>query len=134
MAGVRFDLGVGYGLTGAFGLALVLLAGVVLHPQGIAVEGNGGILRLAGVLGERFGRAGELVFLAGFWGAVATSMLGVWQGVPYLFADFVGHWRGAAPGSRAAGTVAVDTRSRVYRGYLLFLAGGVLAIVWMVTG
>jgi len=117
MPGVRFDLGVGYALTGAFGIALVLLSGVVLHPRGVAIEGNGGILELAGVLGERFGRAGEIVFLAGFWGAVATSMLGVWQGVPYLFADFVGRWR-ASGGS----TGPVSTRSRTYRGYLLFLA------------
>ena len=27
--------------------------------------------------------------MIGFWGAVFTSLLGVWQGVPYLFSDFV---------------------------------------------
>jgi hypothetical protein len=29
------------------------------------------------------------VFLLGFWGAVFSSVLGVWQSAPYLFADFV---------------------------------------------
>jgi Mn2+/Fe2+ NRAMP family transporter len=88
--GVRFDLGVGYLLTAVFGVCLILLAGTVLLPQGIRIEGNRGVLEMAGILGRRFGRAGELVFLVGFWAAVASSLLGVWQGVPYLFAHYVG--------------------------------------------
>lgn len=98
LGGVRIDLGVGYLLTGLFGLAVVLLAALVLLPQGIRIAGTQGVLRMAGMLGERFGRAGELVFLVGFWGAVTTSILGVWQGVPYLFADYVGRLREAVDG------------------------------------
>ncbi len=113
ITGVRVDLFVGYLLTGLFGIALMLLAGVVLHPAGVRVTGSDGVLEMAGILGAKFGRPGELVFLFGFWAAVATSMLGVWQGVPYLFADYVQLLR------RQEGPV--DPRGRVYRGYLLFL-------------
>jgi hypothetical protein len=66
------------------------------------------------MLGARLGRLGELLFLVGFWAAVATSIVGVWQGVPYLFAEFAALLRGR-------GHVEVSTRSRVYRGTLLFL-------------
>ncbi|MCA9754121.1 MAG: Nramp family divalent metal transporter, partial [Gemmatimonadetes bacterium] len=111
---VRADLGVGYALTGVFGVALTLLAATVLHPQGIRIEGSQGVLALAQVLGQRFGGLGEKVFLVGFWGAVATSVLGVWQGVPYLFADFVDKLRSGE-------NVGVATRGKIYRGYLAFL-------------
>jgi len=118
-AGVRVDLGVGYALTGLFGVAVILLGGVVLKPRGIVVEGSSGVLDMAVMLGGRFGRAGELVFLGGFWGAVATSILGVWQGIPYLFANYAGLMRGLE-GEAMKSTVS--SRSSVYRGFLLFLA------------
>lgn len=116
--GVRFDLGVGYFLTGLFGLAVILLAGAVLLPRGIEVAGSTGVLRMAGMLGERFGRSGELVFLVGFWGAVATSILGVWQGIPYLFGNYAGLLRRLPDGEMKQ---AVSSRGKLYRGYLLFM-------------
>jgi Mn2+/Fe2+ NRAMP family transporter len=131
--GVRVDLATGYALTGVFGVAIVALAAGTLHPAGVRVTGSDGVLEMAGLLGRVFGRPGELVFLFGFWGAVATSMLGVWQGVPYLFADYVGQMRAAPPGT------PVRTASRTYRGYLLFLTFPPMALlalgkpVWLVV-
>jgi Mn2+/Fe2+ NRAMP family transporter len=114
---VRVDLAVGYGLTGVFGVAVILLGGAVLLPQGIEITGREGVLRMAVLLGESFGRAGEIVFLLGFWGAVASSLLGVWQGVPYLFEDCIAMLRRrTATPPREPGR-----RSRAYRGYLLFM-------------
>ena len=55
------------------------------------------------------------VFLAGVWAAVATSMLGVWQGVPYLCADLANSLRGRAGGE-------VDVRGTAYRAVLAWLA------------
>jgi hypothetical protein len=59
------------------------------------------------------------VFLVGGWAAIFTSMLGVWQAVPYLFSDFWGLLRHAGADELR---VAVDTRSWTYRGYLVALA------------
>ncbi|MFQ5600878.1 MAG: Nramp family divalent metal transporter [Candidatus Krumholzibacteriia bacterium] len=115
---VRFDLGVGYLLTGLFGVAVILLSGVVLLPRGIEITGSHGVLRMAALLGESFGRPGELVFLVGFWGAVASSLLGVWQGVPYLFSDTVALLR---RGTESSLDATVSRRGWVYRGYLLFM-------------
>jgi Mn2+/Fe2+ NRAMP family transporter len=110
----RIDLGVAYTLTGIFGIAIMIIAAGV-RPE--VVSGPGMVLGLADRLAEVVGPTGKWFFLVGFWSAVFSSMLGVWQGVPYLFADFVGQFK-AKPGTPAS----VDTRSLAYRGYLLYLA------------
>ncbi len=116
---VRIDLGVAYVLTGLFGVAVVVLAARTLHAGGVVVEGSDSVLRMAAMLDSVFGSAGRWAFLIGFWGAVSTSMLGVWQGVPYLFCDFVSLMKNDTPERRAE---VVSTRSPWYRGYLLWLA------------
>ena len=82
----RIDLGVAYAVTALFGIAMVIIGGTV------EVEGRGAglIVRLAEQLGATLGATGRLLFLLGAVGAVFSSLLGVWQAVPYLFADL---WR-----------------------------------------
>ena len=116
---VRIDLAVAYALTGVFGLAVMVLAASVLFG-GPEIQGNRGVLTMAGMLGTVVGPIGRWTFLVGFWGAVATSMLGVWQGVPYLFCDFVGLMRRLPQDEQRA---ALSTRSPWYRLYLFWLAG-----------
>jgi len=110
----RLDLGVAYLLTGIFGIAIMIIAAGV-QPE--VVSGPTMVLGLADSLAEVIGPAGKWCFLVGFWSAVFSSMLGVWQGIPYLFADFIGQFT-AKPGTQ----IHVDTTSRAYRGYLLYLA------------
>lgn len=121
---VRVDLGVAYALTGLFGVAVLVLSTVTLHGGG-DVSGKAAILALAETLGETFGPAGRWTFLVGFWAAVATSLLGVWQGVPYLFCDFV------RLGRRERGSEILSTRSPWYRGYLMFLVVPPLVLLWV---
>jgi len=107
----RIDIGVGYLMTAVFGVAMIIIA------SGIELTSGGGtalIIELSNVLGDRLGPAFRWLFLIGAWGAVFSSLLGVWQAVPYVFADFcriIG--RDRAP---------VDTRGKAYRTYLLFIA------------
>ncbi|MHC4990874.1 MAG: Nramp family divalent metal transporter [Planctomycetota bacterium] len=115
---VRLDLAVAYVLTGIFGLAVIVLAAEVLHTGQIEVQGSQSVVRMAAMLEQVIGPAGRWTFLVGFWGAVATSMLGVWQGVPYLFADFVGLLRRLPAHEHGA---LLDSRSAWYRGALLWL-------------
>ncbi len=132
----RVDLSVGYLFTGIFGIALVVLAALELHPRGIEITGSKGILQMAGVLGERFGQAGQTVFLVGFWAAVASSALGVWQGVPYLFDHFVRLRRErdtqaeAAGGSRLPDWEGVR-KGWLYRGYVLFMTFPPMILLFM---
>ncbi len=109
---VRVDLITAYALTGIFGVAVMIIAAGV-SPE--VATGTGIVLALADRLAEVLGPTGKWVFLVGFWGAVFSSMLGVWQGVPYLFADFLQAYRDPIPEN-------VRTDSRPYRWYLVYLA------------
>jgi len=74
-------------------------------------------LGVANHLEAIIGPFGKWCFLIGFWSAVFSSMLGVWQGIPYLFADFVQQYT-----YRPETPLSVDSRSTAYRGYLFYLA------------
>jgi Mn2+/Fe2+ NRAMP family transporter len=116
----RKDLAVAYILTGLFGIAIMIVSAGVSPEQ---VTGPLMALGVATHLETVVGPVGKWCFLVGFWCAVFSSMLGVWQGVPYLFADFVNQY--TTPASVAMRENAprdVDTRSSAYRGYLLYIA------------
>jgi Mn2+/Fe2+ NRAMP family transporter len=127
---VRIDLTVGYALTGLFGVAMLLLAAAVLTegvpPGSQGLVACGDAIRSAAA--ERFGpaaaRAVAAVFLLGVWGAVFTSTLGVWNGVPYLFADYLNALRGRYDDD-------VETSGVAYRGYLLYLAVPPVALLFL---
>jgi Mn2+/Fe2+ NRAMP family transporter len=120
----RVDLAAGYGMTALFGMGMVVIG------SRIDVEGSGStlVVHLANQLEQTFGPAGRWAFLAGAWGAVFSSLLGVWQSVPYLFADVCGLLRhGGKAGAQEVDRCqlerpAVDTSSRLYRGYLYGMA------------
>ena len=80
----RLDLGFAYFTTAIFGLAMVIIGST------IQVEGTGSklIVNLADKLTQPLGLAGRWTFLVGAWGAVFSSLLGVWQAVPSIFVDF----------------------------------------------
>jgi hypothetical protein len=65
------------------------------------------------------GAWGRYAFLAGFWGAVFSSLLGVWQSIPYLFADFMDLRGGMKPGVRKKHDLRAG---KPYRMYLAFIA------------
>lgn len=104
------DLGVGYAMTAAFGLSMVVI-GANLG----STEGKGVAMAVSDLLTRQVSPALGWLFLLGFWAAVASSLLGVWQGVPYLFADFWRLMRG-----REDSSVPMDRRPS-YRIFLLFL-------------
>jgi hypothetical protein len=79
------------------------------------------LVTLSDRLVDSLGTFGRWVFLVGALGAVFSSLLGVWQAVPYLFADLWGLL--LKPVSLDQDVEArVSTRSRAYRGYLAALA------------
>ena len=96
----------------------MLLSTEVLFQQGILVEGQAGVMRMASILEYSLGSLGRWIFLIGFWGAVFSSLLGVFQGVPYLFADYMFHLRGHSAGQRAR---LVNPRGPYYRLYLAYM-------------
>ena len=51
-------------------------------------------------------------------------MLGVWQGIPYLFADFIHEWHDSDTEK------VIDSRAAAYRWYLLYLAIPPMLLLW----
>jgi len=111
----RIDLAAGYLMTAVFGLAMVVIGST------IRVEGRGAtlVVELAGQLETTLGPTGRWAFLLGAWAAIFSSLLGVWQSVPYLFADF---WQLTRKRHCSPRRPSVDPRSLPYRAYLLAVA------------
>lgn len=119
------DLFSAYALTGLFGLAVVVIAAIAKPAD---ASGNALVLALAEQLAVILGPFGQWCFLIGFWCAVFTSMLGVWQGVPYLFADSI-----ASMGRASDATVARQKGlpgTPAYHWFLLYLAFPPLLMLW----
>lgn len=114
---MRIDNTMAYVITGIFVLATLIVGAELLYSAQIAVStGDQGLLDLSEVLRDRYGTAAGTIFLVGFWAAAMSSLVGVWNGVSLMFADFMGNVRGAgseAPESRAGG--------RWYRAFILWL-------------
>ncbi len=124
---MRIDNGVAYAVTGLFVVATLIVGAELLYSAKLAVAtGDQGMLDLSNVLEDRYGAAAGTVFLIGFWAAAMSSLVGVWNGVSLMFADFVGHVRGHDadhPDSRAGG--------KYYRAYILWLTFPPIALIFM---
>ncbi len=107
---VRIDLIVAYSLTCIFGIAILIISSD-LKPE--MVTGSKIVIALADRMGDVTGEAGKYIFLIGFWGAVFSSLLGVFHGVPYLYDDFV---------SKKKNKNLTQERSRNYKFFLIYLA------------
>jgi Mn2+/Fe2+ NRAMP family transporter len=117
MGVMRLDNAVAYTVTGIFVIATLIVGAELLYSAGIAVKtGDEGLLDLSTVLRDRYGSWAGTVFLVGFWSAAMSSLIGVWNGVSMMFADFVGHQLGHDddhPDTRLGG--------KWYKAYILWL-------------
>jgi len=111
----RLDLSVAYAATALFGAAMLVISSrVTMGAKGADVA-----LVLADELAVAVGPAGRWLFLLGFWGAVFSSLLGVWQSAPYLFADFLRLGRRDVPPEEVSKDLS---RTPAYQGYLVAIA------------
>jgi len=68
----------------------------------------------------------SILFLVGFWAATFSSLIGVWQGVSLMFADFTAHVRG-----RAGDAAVRGERSLSFRAYALWLTFPPMILLFM---
>jgi Mn2+/Fe2+ NRAMP family transporter len=96
---MRIDNRMAYVVTGVFVIAMLIVGAEVVRAAGVAISaGDEGLLDLSTVLNERYGTVVGTGFLVGFWAASFSSVIGVWNGVSLMFADFWGNMRGLASG------------------------------------
>ena len=114
---MRIDNTMAYVITGIFVVAMLIVGAEVVRAAGVSLSaGDEGLLDLSRVLNERYGRVIGTGFLVGFWAAAFSSVIGVWNGVSLMFADFWGNIRGVPSGHP-------DTRvgGKYFRFYVLWL-------------
>jgi Mn2+/Fe2+ NRAMP family transporter len=115
---VRRDIAVSLALTGVFAVAVMLIANEAFHRTGVQITDQDAVAKMAEFLTRVAGPVGFYVYGIGFWATVFTSLLGVWQGLPYLFVDLLRFVRERPPYPRAIS----PRTSRSYRLGLLAIA------------
>ena len=123
---MRFDNRIGYITTGIFVIAMMIVGAELLHNTNIALSGGDrGLLDLDEVLRERLGPFVANMFLVGFAATTFSSILGVWNGVSLLFADFVARLRGQDPEEEDL------ERSWAFKAYLFWLTFPPIALLFL---
>src|SRR4029453_13974393 len=110
---VRGDVAIGYVFTALFGISIMLIADQAFFRPGVTITDAQAGSGMARMLGTLLGRFGVYAYSIGFWAAVFASLLGVWQSIPYLYADFYGIVRKLPPDVRAAMTRGTSTPYRL---------------------
>ena len=114
---MRLDNSIAYVVTGLFVLATLVVGAELLYSTSIAIEeGDQGLLDLSVVLQDRYGDWFGKLFLVGFWAAAMSSLVGVWNGVSLMFADFMAHVTGGSSNDDTA-----RAGGRWYKAYILWL-------------
>ncbi len=114
---MRLDNGVAYLVTGIFVTATLIVGAELLYSANIAIaEGDQGLVDLGNVLDDRYGVVAGKIFLVGFWAAAMSSLVGVWNGVSLMFADFAGHVRKLPEDHPERGS-----KGKAYKAYILWL-------------
>ena len=116
---VRGDIAIAYLFTAIFGSSIMLIANDAFFTAGVALTNAQAVPRMAEALGTVLGTFGRIAFSVGFWAAVFASLLGVWQSVPYLYADFYGIFKKMPPEARQQ---VVQVTSTPYRLALAFIS------------
>lgn len=93
VSAMRYDSAIAYIVTAIFTLSLLVLGAALLYGTDVSISGEQGLVSFASIMGNEIHPAARWLFLLGFWSASFTSVVGVWNGVSYLFADFIRNLR-----------------------------------------
>jgi Mn2+/Fe2+ NRAMP family transporter len=115
---VRGDVAIAYLFTAIFGMSIMLIADQAFYRAGVTITDAQAVPKMAEMLGTMLGTFGVYAYSIGFWAAVFASLLGVWQSVPYLYADFYGVLKKLPHDARQRLTAVTSTP---YRLALIFI-------------
>jgi hypothetical protein len=106
----------------------MLISHRAFFVSGTQISDAQAVSRMAQMLGSILGPFGFWAYAVGFWACVFASLLGVWQSVPYLYADFYGTMKKASDEERRRLT---QVTSVPYRLALLFVTLAPLPFAFM---
>jgi len=125
---MRLDNAVAYIITGVFVIAMLIMGATLLFNSGQEIGGEEGIVAFGELISERLGDGVRVLFLVGFLSAAMTSLLGVWNGVSLLFADYVRVLRDV-PDEQA--DTYVNESSATFRFYVAWLTFPPMALLFL---
>jgi Mn2+/Fe2+ NRAMP family transporter len=125
---VRGDVAVAYLFTAIFGTRIMPIANQAFYTAGVRITDAQAVSKMAEMLGRILGPFGIYAYSVGFYAAVFASLIGVWQSVPYLYADFYGIVKKLPPQERQH---VVRVSSTPYRLALLFITLAPLPFAFM---
>jgi Mn2+/Fe2+ NRAMP family transporter len=115
---VRGDVAIAYIFTALFGVSIMLIANDAFFIHGLTLKDSEAVPKMAAALATLLGSFGRVAFSVGFWAAVFASLLGVWQSVPYLYADFYGIVKKLSPEARQEVVKITSTPYRLALAYI----------------
>ena len=115
---MRLDSGLGYVVTGVFGISVLVIGAEFFYGTGQTLGEEEGLPRLGEQLGERFLEPVQWIFLLGFWAIAIASVIGTWNGMAYLFSDLLRTFRGIPEEDAERHT---SERSPAFRAFLLLI-------------
>ncbi len=130
---MRTDNAAGYITTGIFVVAMLVIASEILLGQRI-IDDDEGLLYLGDQLATDYGQWARIPFLVGFFAVTFTSLIGVWNGVSLLFADWWRTWRlprDASPETADSYDHKAGEHSTPFRIYILWLTFPPMALLFL---
>lgn len=115
---MQLDAGLGYVVTAVFGISVLIIGAEFFYGTGRTLGEAEGLPRLGDQIGERFGEPVQWIFLVGFWAIALASVIGTWNGMAYLFSDFLRTFRGIPDEEAEHHT---SERSPAFRAFLLMI-------------
>ncbi|HXD28682.1 MAG TPA: Nramp family divalent metal transporter [Arthrobacter sp.] len=114
---MRIDNTMAYVMTGIFVISMMIVGTEVIAAAGVTVDaGDKGLIDLSDVLKDKYGDFIGVAFLVGFFAAAFSSVIGVWNGVSLMFADFWGNIRGKGSEHKDS-----QAHGKYFRFYILWL-------------
>ena len=88
---------VAYIFTAMFGLSIMLIANRAFFLPGVAITDAQAVPKMARCWGRFSVRLASTPTRSGSGRRCSAALFGVWQSVPYLYADLYGIWKGSRP-------------------------------------
>jgi Mn2+/Fe2+ NRAMP family transporter len=119
---MRLDNATAYIVTGIFVISMLIVGAELLSAIDFASEDDDALLRVAPILDQQFGEPMRWLFLVGFWATSFTSVVGAWNGVGLMFADFAASVTARLRGQEVPSAEKRATSSSWwFRGYVLWM-------------